>query len=328
MPLIEGVAQGSNGLAQFAHADDGTLVYQAGGAQAREPRTLVWVDRNGEEEPVGMTPRQYGQVQLSPDGRRLVVDTSGVDELFLYDLDTEVEEQFTFSDGLDQAPIWSPDGSQIVFASNRDDPGPTSLYVKPADGSGTAARLTTAPFVQRPVDWTDDGGTVVFGGQDIMTLRLGADAEPETLLETDALEGVYRVSPNGRWIAYRSNESGVDEIYVRPFPDLSSGGQRLISDGPGDDPIWGPDGQELFYLTPDAVMVVPVEAGDTFQRGTPRQLFSMDAYYEGLDINWDISPDGQRFLMVKREAANETASGEINVVQNWFEELKRLVPTE
>ena len=135
---------------------------------------------------------------------------------------------------------------------------------------------------------------------DILTLQFGADAEPEPLLETDANEAVHSISPNGRWVAYRSDESGERRIYVRPFPNASSGGQRLISDGPGSDPLWGPDGRELFYLTPEAAMVVPVETGDTFQRGSPQRLFSMDPYNDGLSRSWDISPDGQRFLMIKR----------------------------
>ncbi len=115
-------------------------------------------------------------------------------------------------------------------------------------------------------------------------------------------------------------------MYVRPFPDASSGGQRLISDGVGSDPLWGPDGRELFYLTPEAVMVVPVETGDTFQRGTPQRLFSMDPYYDGLGLSWDISPDGQRFLMVKHGENPTPESSDIIVVLNWFEELTRLVP--
>ncbi len=269
-------------------------------------RTLVWVGRNGEEEPIGMTPRAYSSPQLSPDGRRVVVDTEGFSgDLFLYDLETQVEEQFTFDPSADWWPLWSPDGSQIVFSSSRHR-GRPNLYVKPADGSGSAERLTTSPFPQAAADWVDNGETLTLGqidpetGMDILTLQFGADAEPEPLLETDANEAVHSISPNGRWVAYRSDESGERRIYVRPFPNASSGGQRLISDGPGSDPLWGPDGRELFYLTPEAAMVVPVETGDTFQRGSPQRLFSMDPYNDGLSRSWDISPDGQRFLMIKR----------------------------
>ena len=162
-----------------------------------------------------------------------------------------------------------------------------------------------------------------------MTLGFGADAEPETLLVTNADEAVFALSPNGQWLAYRSNASGENQIYVRPFPDVTSGGERLISDEPGaTDPLWGPDGRELFYLTPDAAMVVPVETGETFQRGTPRQLFSLDPYFQGPNLSWDISPDGQRFVMVRRSpAADEDAQpSQIIVVENWVEELKGMFP--
>ncbi len=164
----------------------------------------------------------------------------------------------------------------------------------------------------------------------ILTLRFDADAEPELLLEAAAQEGGASISPNGRWMAYHSDASGESHVYVRPFPDASSGGQRLISDGVGSDALWGPDGRELFYLSPEGVMVVPVETGDTFQRGRPQRLFSMDPYYEGVGRNWDISPDGQRFLMVKRGETRDTIheSGDIIVVLNWSDELTRLVPTD
>ena len=253
------------------------------------------------------------------------MDTPGGDnELFLYDFDTEIEEQFTFKPGaVDRWPLWSPDGSQVVFSSTRDG---GRLYAKPADGTGAAEPITANTGILAPETWADDGETLMVGGTDFMAVRVGADAVPETLLETDENESIFSLSPNGRWMTYVSNVSGEQRIYVRPFPDLSSGGQRLVSDGPGDDPLWGPDGREPFYLTPDAAMVVPVETGDAFQRGAPKQLFSMDPYFEGLNFSWDISPDSQRFVMVKRGEESE-AQTQIIVVQNWFEELKRLVPT-
>ena len=213
-----------------------------------------------------------------------------------------------------------------------------NLYVKSADGSGTAERLTTNPESHEwATDWADNGAVLILGnatppGANILTLRLGTDAQPEILRDTeDSLggPGEAAISPNGRWIAYSSDESGGRQIYVRPFPDVNSGGQRLVSDGPARKPLWGPDGRELLYLTPDTVMVLAVETGDTFQRGTPQRLFSMDSYYQDANLGWDISPDGQQFLMVKRDDAADPASesGDIVLVQNWFEELKRLVPT-
>ena len=330
VPMIEGVRASSvNGIAQLAYADDGTLVYQSEGEQS-DLRTLVWVDRSGVEEPVGMTPRAYNSQRLSPDGRRVVVDTpDGADELFLYDLETQVEEQFTFHPAVDWFPMWSPDGSQVVFSSMRHGDGPPNLYVKPSDGSGTAERLASSDRLQAPNDWADDGKTLIFSQTDILSLRLGVDAEPETLFGSEsAFETVSSLSPNGRWLAYKSDESGQDQIYVRPFPDVSSGGQRLVSEGPGDDALWGPDGRELFYLTPEFAMVVPVDTDGAFRRGTPQPLFSVAPYYEGNMYSWDISSDGQRFLMVKRgeTIGGTSVSDDIFVVQNWFQEIRERVP--
>ena len=125
-------------------------------------------------------------------------------------------------------------------------------------------------------------------------------------------------------MAYRSDESGEPQIYVRPYPNPKTGAQRLISDKRGEDPLWGSDGRELFYLTTEAAMAVPVDTGDTFQRGTPQRMFSMDPYYEGRGFSWDIHPDDRRFLLVKREQTDAAGSSQIVLVQNWHEELKRL----
>ena len=165
MSLIEGVRQAeNNGLARFAHAQDGTLVYERGGSPTVEPRTLVWVDRDGQEEPIQITPRPYTRPRVSPDGSRVVVATDGPEsELFVYDLETEVEAQFTFYPRHDLWPLWSPDGSQVVFTSARDG-GQLNLYVKAADGSGAAERLTTGSGPDQAMDWADGGATLLFGG--------------------------------------------------------------------------------------------------------------------------------------------------------------------
>ena len=329
VPVQQGVWTKPSASANFDVSSSGSLIYMpAGAAAASQMRSLVLVDRQGQEEPIGMPTRPYNVPRLSPDGQRVAVDTpNGDDEIFVFDLRTQVEERFTFDPAPDEFPLWSPDGSQIVFSSQRDVLGINNLYIKAADGRGTVARLTDASFAQGAMDWADDGETLLFGGSDFMAVQPGANEEPETLLKTPFNEALFAVSPNGRWVAYMSNEAGARQIWVRPFPDLSSGGQRLVSDGPGEDPLWGPDGRELFYLTSEAAMVVPVETGEAFQRGAPERLFSMDPYHQGNGTNWDVSPHGQRFLMVKRNNAAAEAS-EIVVVMNWFEELTRLVPTE
>ena len=331
--VMEGVSGDFGG--DYALADDGTLVYRRD--TRREQRTLVWVDRAGREEPIGMTSRAYRVPRLSPDGRRIAVDIEGPGaNLFLYDLETQVEEQFTFDPSNDTWPLWSQDGSRIYLTSMRDG-APAQLYVKPADGSGSAERVLADHISGVAGGWSADGETLVFAGLsdrnasdvDIFAARLDGNGAHEPLLQTQDGDLYPTVSPNGDWLAYVSDETGERRIYVRPLPDTGSS-QRGISEGPGGTPLWSRDGQELFYHTPEAVMVVPVETGDTFLRGEPTRLFSLEPYASGSFFYWDVSPDGQRFLMVKdAEATAESASStSIVLVQNWFEELKRLVPTD
>ena len=326
-PVVEGVqANPTNGYARYDVGTDGTLLYTRGGDSDR--RSLVWVDRTGVEEPVDMTPRDFDALTLSPDGKQLVVSVGGVLEggnLYRYDLERHVEEQVTFS-GADLRPEWSPDGSRIAFSSRRE--GQENLYIMAADGTGTATRLTESPFLQSVSDWFPDGESLLVvevddvTGVDIATLRIGSGGQSEKLLQTDADESLPVITSNGRWMAYTSDESGQVQIYVRPFPDVTRGSQRLI--GPGTHPVWGPEGRELFYRIPsDRFMVVDVETGDTFERGTPRQLFP-DTYYFSGSRNWALTPD-DRFLIVTQGSAT-SVSPEIIVIQNWVEELTRLVP--
>ena len=331
--VVQDVQADTFGTARYAVSADGLLAYVRGSSEGVVQRSLVWVDRNGREEPIGMTPRAYTGLALSPDGARVVVDTlDGEGELFLYDLNTRVEERFTFDPGIDANPLWSFDSASILFTSSRSG-SRGDIYIKAADGSGAATRLTSSPFIHGPYDWADDGETLIFveageGNADLLTLRKGVEAKIQPLLDTDAFESLAKLSPNERWMAYRSDESGEPQIYVRPYPNPKTGAQRLISDKRGEDPLWGSDGRELFYLTTEAAMAVPVDTGDTFQRGTPQRMFSMDPYYEGRGFSWDIHPDDRRFLLVKREQTDAAGSSQIVLVQNWHEELKRLVPID
>ena len=339
IPVLEGVTPANPGPGAGAKVDitdDGTLVYQWDPGGGTTPRSLVWVDRDGQEEPIPMTPRAYNLPRLSPDGRRVVVDTVGADSnLFLYDLDAQVEEQFTFDLSVDQYPWWSQDGSRIYFSSERNGgPAAGQLYVKPADGSGGAERVLSDTRNGVASGWSADGETLVFSGGgnpdtgiDIFTVRLGADGAHEPLLATPDRDMWPTVSPNGCWLAYVSDETGERRIYVRPFPDTASGGRRAISEGPGERPLWGRDGRELFYHTEEDAMVVSVDTGETFQRGAPRRLFSMAPYALGPIFYWDVSLDSQRFLMVKRAQADEdTQPSQVIVVQNWVDELKGMFP--
>lgn len=324
--VLEGVPTSITGGANVDVSDNGTLVYQLGEPD-RSERTLVWVDRNGQEEAIGMAPRAFGSLRLSPDGGRVAVDMleQSDSDVFLYDLATGVEDQLTFDPARDLFPVWRPDGSQILFSSRRND-GVDNLHVKEADGTGTARPLTRSVVTLVPESFADNETLLLGDGNDVLSLRLGPDAQPQTLLETPETESQFSVSPNGRWLVYRShsNSAGEPRIYVRSFPDMGSSDPRLVSDGPGTDPLWGPGGRELFYLTRDSAMVVPVETGDVFRRRTPQELFSMAYYHETAGFSWDVSPDGQRFLMIAKDP--EPTASHILAVENWGEEVKSLEP--
>ena len=215
-----------------------------------------------------------------------------------------------------------------MFLSRREGGG---LFWRAADGTGPVERLTTSPNRQRPYAWARDGELLVFhedapGTQaDLWVLSLEGERAPELLIQTPFQERRAAVSPNGRWLAYMSTESGQDEVYVQPFPDLN--GKWQISTAGGMAPVWGPDGRELFYRDGQAVLVVSVETERTFAPGNPEVLFegpylSADG---GLGNNYDLAPDGQRFLMVKPATDSSFTPAQIVVVQNWNEELKRLM---
>jgi hypothetical protein len=326
-PVLGGVLANLNGWAHYAIGPDGTLLYVPGTEQS-DQRSLVWVSRDGVEEAIAMTPRDYSAPTLSPDGTQLVVSVGDILEggnLYRYNLETGVEEQVTFS-GMDLRPKWSPDGSQIAFSSRRG--GVENVYIMAADGTGTLTPLADSPIVQSVNAWLPDGTGLLVGemdpttGVDISILRMGSGEPTEKLIQTDASEYNPAVSPNSRWMAYRAGTITPD-VWVVPFPDVDSRQPRLI--GPGMDPLWGSDGRELFYRGRDSVMVVEVETGETFERGEPRPLFP-DVYYNVNAQNWVYDPNSDRFVMIRDTSADEQPDPNIAFVQNWGEEVKRLVP--
>ena len=304
----------------------------------------------GKEEPIAAPPRAYLHPRLSPDGTRVVVSAADQEaDLWLWDLQRATLTRLTFEAGADVFPVWTPDGRRIIFTSDRAG-GVLNVWWQAGDGAGAAERLTTSSNIQIPTGITPDGTAVVFFeltptmSRDLLRLALDASrpstgsgrgelVEPHRvtpLLQTkfDELNGI--VSPDDRWLAYESDSSGRFEIYVRPFPN-AGGGQWQVSTGGGTRPLWARSGKELFYLGPDgALLRVPVEAsGATWNAGTPAKLLE-GRYFTGGAVTagrtYDVSPDGQRFLMIKAPGADAPAAS-IIVVQHWLEELKRLVPT-
>ncbi|PYR78894.1 MAG: hypothetical protein DMF87_13060 [Acidobacteria bacterium] len=228
------------------------------------------------------------------------------------------------------------DGRRLLFGSARS--GQVNLYVETADGTGSATRLTESANLQAPSAITDDGTRVVVSEltptrqRDLRLLTLTPTPRLEPLLETPFEERGGIVSPDGRWLAYESNSSGRFEVYIRPFPNVSDG-QWQVSNAGGVQPLWARSGRELFYLAPDgALLTVPVDPrGATWSAGTSTKLVA-GRYFTGNSVytarQYDVSPDGQRFLMIKEGGGTDQTAvpPQIVVVQHWTEELKRLVP--
>jgi len=326
------------GNAAYAISDDGLLIYLPGedvGDVNSEPETLVWVDRNGNEEELSLR-RDYRSPSVSPDGQRIAVasEENGNYDIWVYDLVRDNLSRLTFDEGLDHVPLWTPDGERIVFSSQRDDGG---LWWQAADGSGRAESLLTGAAFARPTSFTPDGSQLVYDYEgDLYLLTLSSDSPPEILLQTDFTEARSVISPDGRWIAYESDRTGQVEIYVGAFPDVEEGGLWLISNQGGHRPKWSPDGREIFYIGTDGLTTVwsaQVETETSFQHDTPVLLFSGN-YLRSLGGNggaFDVSIDGTRFLLTLSDfltPSTESSITHLVAVENWFAELKRLAPPD
>ena len=342
----------------FDVSDDGMLVYIAQTAGIAAERTLTWVDRQGKEEPIVAPPRAYLYPRISPDGTRLALDVRDQElDIWVWDLVRRNATRVTKDSALDRAPVWSADGQFVFFSSTRD--GAPNIFRQRADGTGGAERLTENSLAQHPSSLSPDGTLLLFqqnpaADNDVMALRLDTSTRPVTaassprsnpqsaatdpnvrpLVKTPDAESNGVISPDGRWLAYQSNESGNWDVYVRPMRDLERGARFTVSTGGGTQPRWARNGRELFYLSPQSEMMgVQVGNGDTWSPAAPVKLFDASGFYTGGTANpydnYDVAKDG-RFLMIKpKGTAGEGApSTNLIVVQNWFEELKRLVPVK
>jgi serine/threonine-protein kinase len=329
VPVVEGVLKSTTtGAAQYSISSTGSLIYVSGNEDSGQS-SLVWVSRNGTEEPVAAPPRAYIFPRISPDGARVAVDIRGQEsQIWLYDLNRGTLTRLTFEGSLSLSAVWTPDGKRLAVQSDKE--GPLNIFLKPADGSSGLEQLTTSEFLQFPMSWSPDGQLLAFGeinpnsGYDIWILRM-SDHKAQPFLRTQYNESVPRFSPDGHWLAYVSDESGRWEVYVQPYP--GPGGKWQISTEGGMEPTWNPEGGELFYRLSDKMMSVNIATGPTFKAGKPRVLF--EKHYEPTPAtgpNYDVSADGQRFLMLKPSDQETAAPTQINVVLNWSEELKRRVP--
>jgi serine/threonine protein kinase len=340
--MAQGVLR-SGGAPQYAVSDSGTLVYvpETFAASAIQ-RTLVLVDRDGNEEPISAPPDNYRQPALSPDGKKLAIvigPTLGCD-IWIWDLVREAfDTRLTSSGEINVNPLWSLDGKRIVFTSFQE--GKLGLFWKSADGTDEVESFFSLPGISLEIfanSWAEDGNILLLqeqqGGQvDIGILSLKNERNRKPLLQNSYYEGQPRMSPDGHWIAYSSDEAGRREIYVRPYPDINKT-RHTISTSGGDNPLWSLDGGELYYRKGNSVMAVSIETEPEFNARKPTVLFSGEyiTTAQGDIPPWCMHPDG-RFLMIKPTPSKDGESEnlgprKINVVLNWFEELKQKVPVD
>jgi serine/threonine protein kinase len=318
----------------YAMSSDGSLIYVAGGAS--QDMHLVWVDRNGREEPSGAPPGRYVYPLLSPDGTRVALtvwSTSRADrDIWIWDLQRQNMEQFTVDESDNSTIAWSADGRRLAFGSARVG-GVLNVFWQPSDGSGAPERLLNSEHVQMPMRFTRDGRLLVSAdvpgeSRNILALSLDGSQRTESIVHGPAFDLSSDLSPDGRWLAYDSNESGQYEVYVRPYPNADDG-RWVISTAGGRQPVWSRDGRELFYRDfSGALNAVPVTLTSRFSAGRPVKLFDGGGFSgagpTGSSQTYDVAKDG-RFLMLKTAAGADTS---LVIVHNWFEELKRLVPRD
>jgi eukaryotic-like serine/threonine-protein kinase len=328
------MAQGIAGVPpKYAVSDSGTLVYVQGAEAPPTERILVWVDRNGKEEAIDAPPRAYTYAHLSPDGTRVALDIRDQqNDIWIWDLARRTLTRLTFDPGMNRGGIWTPDGKSVAFSAERN--GDENIWLQSADGSGSAEQLTQIPKAALiPESFSPDGKQLLIGNitnpRSAGLVSIGGGAAPKQLLASEFTKKNFKISPDGRWMAYESNESGRSEIYVRPFPSVDAGGRWQISTEGGTRPLWNHNGREVFYYLPPGIMMsVPVETGASFKAGTPRVLFKGEYLATPDRTQYSVTPDGRRFLMIKNAAAKPGGAAppqQINVVLNWTEELKQRV---
>ena len=328
-PVIEGIFyNNAGGFAEYTFSNSGLLLYMAE-TRPTNLSTLDWLDHNGTSQTVSAQPQIYGNIRLSPNGQRAAVNimagAGAIRDIWIIDLMRGTLNRLT-SEGVNDNPIWTMDGRRVAFYSTQGSFQPAGIYWAAADGSSKPELLLATNTVCFPDSWTPDGRTLLYhstGPAHIWAVRPtvnGGDGNPRLLFERSAFnETQAQVSPDGRWVAYASDDSGKNQIYVRAFP--GPGGKVPISVEGGENPRWSRGGRELFYLDPakSRVMAVDIQAGPMFRIGQTHALF------EQHNPDWDVAPDGQHFL-VRKQPQTVQNEPKLQVVVNWFDELRRRVP--
>jgi len=314
------VTEGS--VSQYDVSRNGTLASLP--ALSEMTSALAWVDGKGAAQTLSSPAHYFEQPRVSPDGRSIAVaNREGNPDVWVYGLDRGTLVRITFDPDEDETPVWTPDGKRVTYRR-----GDKVLW-KPADGSGTEELLATVENNPHLGSWSPDGRMLAFNaiastGEDIFLLSTDVKGPPRPFLQTPFNERGPMFSPDGHWLAYTSDESGRDEVYVQAFP--GPGGKWQISTEGGSEPVWARDGKRLFYVSGSRLMGVAVQSEPTFAAGEPQMIFEGPYWRAHRELgNYDVSPDGRRFLMISGKEMTQTR---LHVVLDWFGELERLASKE
>ena len=340
IPVVEGIREditrapdhpfGASALVHHAVAAQGGVLAYIPEPDAENIRTLVWVDRQGREQSLGIEPRKFGVPHVSPDGTRIAVNIiDKASDIWIWNAADRNLKQLTFDSTPNFAVAWFPDGKRVAFSAIVN--GINQVFSQSADGSGVPAQITEGPIHALPLAFSRDGQLLLAelywknDNVDLALQRLGQPTSRRTLWHTSTAEANAAISPDGHWLAYDSNESGAFEVYVRPFPNVEAEVHKVSSAG-GSGPVWARDGKQLFYWVDrgsfTSVMAVPVVSAPAIDFKAPVPAVQGRYAHPGRDTPYDVAPDG-RFLLLKPIRAPRD---EIVTVLNWTEELKRLVP--
>jgi serine/threonine-protein kinase len=325
VPVVDDVmAESESGMVQISFANNGTMAYVPA-SLGDVPIQLVWVDRAGVTTPMTAAKRRFFGPELSRSGRRLAVTvTDDNTDLWVYELERDFFTRLTFGAASDFGALWDKDDRRIVFASEQP---AFQVFMKPLSSSAAAEPVVAGPNDTIPTSISADGTVLLYTerhpatGDDIMKIALTPGAKPEVVVRTPFSDQQAVLSPDGRWMAYVSDDSGRDEVFVQAFPN---GGERWqVSTDGGSQPRWSRDGRELYFANPGRFTAVPILPGSTFAFGKPQGLFQGN-FRHIMGVGYDVAPDGKRFIMLQRDPAAPPIT--VSVVLNWFDELRAKVP--